>query len=223
MIRAAWRIAAKDLRLSLRGAQGLAQTALMGLLLVFVFSLTRKPGEAVPALAAAAIFWLSSLFAQVLIYNALYGLEESGGARTGLVMAPIPVQAVWLGKALAGSVLLVACQVIFALAVVVFLGQNPAGSLAAGAGFVAVTDAGLAALGSLMGALASGRSSRESLLTVVLFPLLVPALLAGIRLLEAVILGAEGQVLDWLGMAGAFWAVFTAAALVLFPYLYSGE
>jgi len=223
VIAAALRIAAKDLRLSLRGAQGLAQTALMGLLLVFVFSLTRKPGEAVPALAAAAIFWLSSLFSQVLIYNSLYGFEESAGARTGLVMAPVPVQAVWLGKALAGSALLAACQVVFALAVVVFLGQNPAGSLAVGAGFVLATDAGLAALGSLMGALTSGRTSRESLLTVVLFPLLVPVLLAGIRLLEAVILGAEGQALDWLGMAGAFCAVFTAAALVLFPYLYSGE
>lgn len=223
MLSASLIIAGKDLRLSLRGAQGLAQTVLMGLLLIFVFSLSRKPGEPVPALSAAAIFWLSSMFAQVLVYNALYGLEENSGARLGLAMAPNPSQSVWLGKALAGTALLFICQAVFAIAVVVFLGQNIAGSLMLGAGFVLVVDMGLAALGSLMGALASGKSSRESLLTVVLFPLLIPVLLAGIRLLEAVILGTEGAVSDWLGLAAAFAAVFAASALVLFPYLYTGE
>lgn len=223
MLSASFIIASKDLRLSLRGAQGLAQTVLMGLLLIFVFSLSRKPGEPVPALSAAAIFWLSSMFAQVLVYNTLYGLEENSGARLGLVMAPAPPQCVWLGKAMAGTALLLICQLVFAVAVVAFLGQNISGSLVLGAGFVLVVDMGLAALGSLMGALASGRSSRESLLTVVLFPLLIPVLLAGIRMLEAVILGTEGTVSDWLGLAAAFAAVFSASALVLFPYLYTGE
>jgi len=223
MLKASWLIAAKDLRLSLRGSQGLAQTVLMGLLLIFVFSLSRNPGEPVPALSAAAIFWLSSMFAQVLVYNSLYGLEEHSGARLGLVMAPSPPQSVWLGKALAGTALLLICQAVFAVAVVAFLGQNIAGSLLWAAGCILVVDVGLAAMGSLMGALASGKSSRESLLTVVLFPLLIPVLLAGIRLLEAVILGKEGAVSDWLGLAAAFGAVFAASALVLFPHLYTGE
>jgi heme exporter protein B len=223
MLRQAGLIAAKDLRLSLRSATGLAQTVLMGLLLVFVFSLTRHPGEAVPALSAAAIFWLSSMFAQVLVYNGLYGLEEESGARLGLVMAPMPPQAVWLGKALAGFGLVLACQAVFALAVMVFLGQNPAGSLLVGLAAVLIVDIGLASLGSLLGALASGRGAKESLLTVVLFPLLIPVLMAGIRLLEAVIMGTEEAALDWLGLAGAYGAVFSASALVLFPFLYTGE
>jgi len=223
MLTPALRIASKDLRLSLRGAQGLAQTALLGLLLIFVFSLSRKPGDPVPALAAAAIFWLSSLFSQVLVFNGLYSLEENNGARLGLAMAPMPPQAVWLGKALAGLALLLACQCVFALAVAAFLGQSVEGSPLVGAGAVLTVDLGLASLGSLMGALASGKSSRESLLTVVFFPLIIPVLLAGIRLLEGVMTAGEGASLDWLGMAAAFAAVFSAAAIVLFPHLYTGE
>ena len=223
MLTAALRIASKDLRLSLRGAQGLAQTALLGLLLIFVFSLSRKPGDPVPALAAAAIFWLSSLFAQVLVFNGLYSLEENNGARLGLAMAPMPPQAVWLGKALAGISLLLVCQIVFALAVAAFLGQSVEGSPLVGVATVVTVDVGLAALGSLMGALASGKSSRESLLTVVFFPLIIPVLLAGIRLLEGVLTAGEGASLDWLGMAAAFAAVFSAAAIVLFPHLYTGE
>jgi heme exporter protein B len=222
MLSPALRIAAKDLRLCLRGAQGLAQTALLGLLVIFVFSLSRRPGEEVPALAAAAIFWLSTLFSQVLVFSGLYALEEGNGARLGLAMSPMPPQAVWLGKALAGLVLILCCQLVFAVAVAAFLGQGVAGSPALGAATVLVVDLGLAGLGSFMGALASGKTSRESLLTVIFFPLIIPALLAGIRMLEGVILGVDAG-LDWLGLAGAFAAVFSSAALVLFPFIYTGE
>ncbi|GAB6035705.1 heme exporter protein CcmB [Fundidesulfovibrio butyratiphilus] len=223
MLNPALRIAAKDLRLSLRGAQGLVQTTLMGLLIVFVFSLSRRPGEPFAPLAASAIFWLSSLFAQVLIFNALYGLEEQTGARLGLVMAPAPPQAVWLGKALAALVQLLACQAVFGLAVAVFLGQTLPGSWAIALGFVLTVDLGLAAMGSLAGALTAGGSAKESLLTVVLFPLLIPELLSGIRLLESCLTGIRDGALDWLGLAGAFAAVFSGAALVLFPHLYTGD
>jgi len=228
MLSAALRIAAKDLRLSLRGAQGLAQTALLGLLIIFVFSLSRRPGEEVPAMAASAIFWLSTLFSQVLVYSGLYSLEEGSGARMGLAMAPMPSQAVWLGKALAGFFLVACCQVIFGVAVAVFLGQAPAGSigsLAAAAGFALAVDLGLAALGSFMGALSAGRSARESILTVVFFPLVIPVLLAGIKLLEGVMQASSGDFdwPGWLGMALSFAAVFCAASLALFPSIYTGE
>jgi heme exporter protein B len=103
------------------------------------------------------------------------------------------------------------------------LDQRPAGSLLSGLFFVLAADWGIVALGSLLGAISAGRGARESLLTVVLFPLLTPLLLAAIRLTEGVLSGEPGDQGLWLGMALAFDAVFTAAALALFPSLYSGE
>ncbi|MHC1789144.1 heme exporter protein CcmB [Solidesulfovibrio sp.] len=224
MLGAALAIARKDLGLALSGAQGLVQTVLLGLLLIFIMSLSREPGEMSPPLAAAAIFWLATAFGQVLVFNFLYGLEEAEGARLGLLLSPAPAQSVWLGKALAGWVLLFCCQMVFAPAAVAFLGQSVAGSIGMGLVVVAAVDWGLCALGSLLGALSVGRSSRESLLTVILFPLLVPALLAGIRLLETVISGRGMETVGaWTGTVVAFDAVFTAAALVLFSFLYTGE
>ena len=224
MLGAAATIARKDLRLALAGAQGMVQTVLLGLLLIFIMSLSREPGEMTPPLGAAAVFWLATAFGQVLVFNYLYGLEETDGARLGLLLSPAPAQAVWLGKAVAGWVLLFCCQMVFAPAAVAFLGQTIAGSPLLGLGVVAAVDWGLCALGSLLGALSVGRSSRESLLTVILFPLLIPVLLAGIRLLETVIAGrGQEAVAAWAGTVGAFDAVFTAAALVLFPFLYTGE
>jgi len=225
MIRPALVIAGKDLRLVLAGGVGLAQPVLLGLLLVFVFSLARPAGELVPPQAAAGVFWLASLFAMVLIYNTLYSLEEAHGARTGLLLAPLAPQAVWLGKGLAGAGLLVVSQVVFLPAAMIFLGQDFHGGVGLALLTLLAGDLGVCVLGSLLGALAQGQAARESLLTVVLFPLLVPLLLAGVRLGGLYFEGAlEWEAAaSWLGLAAAFDAVFAAAALILFPFVYTGE
>ncbi|THB69864.1 MAG: heme ABC transporter permease CcmB [Desulfovibrio sp.] len=228
MIAPALRIAAKDLRLTLARGTGLVQALLLGLLLIFVFSLARETGRLIPAQGAAAIFWLASAFAQVLVFNTLYSLEESNGTRFGLLLAPVPAQAVWLGKGLAGLVLLVAAQIVFFPACVAFLSQPISEGWPMALLVLVLVDIGLAALGSLLGALAQGQASRESLLTVILFPLLIPALLAGIRAGAAVFSpdvaeGVTEGVQSWLWLALAFDALFLAAGLLLFPFVYSGE
>ena len=217
-------IAAKDLRLVLTRGNGLLQALLLGLLLLFVFSLSQGAGERLSPQAAAAVFWVSTMFCQVLIFNQLYALEEVNGARLGLVLAPAPVQAVWLGKALVGMVLLLLAQAIFLPATIVFLGQNVHTALAQGVAILLLTDVGMCALGSLLGALAQGQAARESLLGIVLFPLLVPLLLAAISVTALVFgleTGTESQ--TWLSLAVAFDAIFLAAGLWLFGFVYSGE
>ena len=223
MLRLAWRVARKDLLLTLGRGSGLVQGLLLGLLLLFVFSLSQGVGERMSPQGAAAIFWLSALFCQVLVFNGLYALEEANAARLGLLLAPAPVQGVWLGKGLAGLLLLLLAQLLFLPAAVIFLGQEPCGPLGPGLLALLLVELGICALGSLLGALAQG-GTRESLLSIVLFPLLVPLLLAGIRV------GAQTFGLDdpdgpaaWLQLAAAFDAVFLAAGLLLFGFMYAGD
>ncbi len=224
MLNAALLVANKDLKLSFSRGSGLLQALLLGLLLVFVFSLSLLPGQRMSAQAAAAIFWMSSAFCQVLIFSTLYANEEHNGQRQGLLLAPAPLQCVWLGKALAGLCLLVCAQCIFLPAAVVFLGQSIAGPWALGLGMVFLVDLGITAVGSLLGALSQGQSARESLLSIVLFPLLVPLFLCGIRIGAAVFGGSLDEGANsWFGIALSFDAIFIAAALMLFPAVYSAE
>ena len=224
MLRAALLIAAKDLRLVAARGAGLVQALLLGLLLIFLFSLAGGAGGKLPPHGAATVFWLSTAFCLVLVFHALYSLEETDGARQGLLLAPIPTQAVWLGKAMAGFLLLLAAQIIFLAATVAFLGHEPSGPWLWGLATLLAADWGLAVLGSLLGAVAQGQAARESLLSIILFPLLVPLLLAGVRVGAAVFGGKEAEDLSsWLGMALAFGAIYSAAGLVLFPHAYGGE
>ena len=224
MLRLMWAVIRKDLSLVLARGSGLVQALLLGLLLLFVFSLSQGIGERMSPQAAAAVFWLSSAFCQVLIFNQLYALEEVNNARMGLLLCPAPIQGVWLGKAVAGLVLLLLAQLVFLPASIIFLGQGLHGAVAPGLAGLLLVDVGMCALGSLLGALAQGQAARESLLSIVLFPLLTPLLLAGISL-GAQSLGTpspDGPG-NWLGLAGAFDGVFLGAGLLLFGYIYTGE
>lgn len=218
-------VARKDLLLTLVRGGALIQALLLGLLLVFVFSLSQDVGERLSPRSAAAVFWLSSMFCQVLFFNGLYALEERCSARIGLVLAPGPAAGVWLGKALAGLLLLMTAQLVLLPASMVFLGQDLAGDLPpAILGTVLLADAGMCVLGSLLGALSQGGGARESLLSVILFPLLTPLLLAGVSV-GAAAFGSpspDGPE-SWFGMAAAFDAVFAAAGLLLFAFMYTGD
>lgn len=233
MLKGALLICRKDLALTAGRGGGLVQALLLGLLLIFIFSLTRAPGEVTSPQAAAAIFWVSSLFCQVLLFTALYGLEESDGQRQALLLAPLPAQSVWLGKALAGLALLALAQLVFLPASVIFLDQSWSGTgpgaICSGLGLIFLTDLGLAALGSLLGALAQsssgsgGLTARESLFSILAFPLLLPLLLAGIRTGAALLGAAESggaDFDDWVKIILACDAVFIGLGLLLFGFVY---
>lgn len=90
MISFALTVARKDLLLTFTRGSGLVQGLLLGLLLLFVFSLSQGVGERMSPQGAGAVFWLGSAFCQVLIFNTLYALEEANGARLGLLLARPP-------------------------------------------------------------------------------------------------------------------------------------
>jgi heme exporter protein B len=89
---------------------------------------------------------------------------------------------------------------------------------------LAGADIGLVIIGSLLGALSQGQAARESLLSVIVFPLLLPVLLSGITLF-AMCFSPDpvGEPESWLGLILAFDALFAGAGLFLFPFVYSGE
>ena len=224
MIRSCRAVMGKDLRLAFAGGQGPVQAVLLGLLLVFIFSLSAAPGERFSAQQAMAIFWLCSSFAVVLIFSLLFRFEEENDTATALLLSPMPVQGLWLGKTLAGMALLLLCQVFFFPAALVFLGLDPGGSPAGLALMVLGVDAGLCILGGLIGAMGHGQGAKDALMTIIVFPLQVPLLLGGIRIGVGLMQGqAMAGMGDWFGLVLAFDAVFAGAALFLFPHVFRGE
>lgn len=224
MLNFALAVAAKDLRIVFAGPGVLLQGLLLGLLIIFLFSLSKGAGEITSAREAATIFWLASVFFQLIAFSQLYAIEETNLGRQALALAPAPVQGVWLGKACAGILLLLCAQAVFLPGSIIFLGQNIAGPLWPGAMAVCMGDIGIGAAGSLLGAAAQGQGGRESLLGIILLPLLAPLLLAAISL-GSISLSAENTIAadGWPGVGFAFDAIFIGCGFALFGFLYRGN
>lgn len=224
MLKHSFIVAIKDITLFFSKGAGIIQALIMGLLLIFIFSLSKGIDEQIPPQTAATIFWISSAFCQVIIFNMLYSFEETTGIWSNLLLSPIPVQAIWLGKAILGFIIILLTQCIFLPATIIFLAQSLTIFWWKSLWAIVLVDIGLVVLGSFLGAISKGQTIRESLLSIVLFPLMLPLLFAGIRICtEGFSIEYSEETISWLQIIIAFDIIFATAAFILFPFILIGD
>jgi len=208
-------VAGKDLRIELRSRVVLNQVAPFSLVVLVLFALALGPSRAPMARAAPGLFWVSVLFATVLAVQRSVSVESSE-ARDGLRLSGLDPAGVFLGKAMAVALELAVLEVLLGAGVVLFYGVQVRSALTLVAACVAGT-LGLAAAGTLYGALAGGLRVRETLLPFLLLPVVAPVLLAGTRAWQSGLGTASGGGGDpWLALLCVFAAIYLALGVVLF-------
>jgi heme exporter protein B len=212
-------VAAKDLRIELRGryATGTLLPFVGTVLLAFGFAL--GPGRALLATVAPGLLWLAALLAGVLLFRRSYEAEAADDALEGLLLCRADKAGVFLGKAAAVAVQLVALLVVSSLLVVVLFGLPLGAGVATLAATYILGSIGLAAVGALFGAIAVAPQTREAVLPVLVLPVVTPVLIAAIKATTLAAAGSAGRTGDWLGLLLAFDAVFVAAGAVCFGHL----
>lgn len=212
-------VAAKDLRIEARGRYAVGTVLPFAATLLIAFGLSLGPGRSLLQQAAPGLLWLAVLFASVLSFRRAYESEGEDGALEGLLLAPIDKAAVFLGKAAAVTVQLLALEVAVVLLVTglfgLSLGAAPAPLVAA----FALGTVGLAAVGSLFGVLAESPRTREAIFPLLVLPLSTPVLVAGVKATALATSGRSGEASGWLGLLLAFDLVFLAAGTLVFGQL----
>jgi heme exporter protein B len=210
-------VAAKDLRVEARSRVATNHVLPFALLVIMLFAFALEPDRGLLRTAAAGLFWVAVLLATVLAVSRSAALEGGDGGRDALRLSGLDPAGVFLGKAGAVAVQLAVLEVVLGAGVVVLYDLEPAG-LGTLALTALVATVGLAAAGTLYGALAAGLRVRETLLPLLLLPVVAPVLLAATRASEAAlgtgVVGIDAG--EWLGLLGAFAAVYVAAGVVAF-------
>ena len=218
VIGAAWLIARKDLRVEARSRE-LAYTTLffaMACVLVFAFAFVRE-GRAIDG-AAAGILWVAVAFSGTLALGRTFERERQSETLRALLLAPVERAAVYLGKLLALVVLMTGVEVII-VPVVGLMFDAPIlrapGMLAA---LLATGTIGFAAVGTLFAAMLVRAESRDVLLPVLLYPIVVPVVIAGVGGTSAIFAAEPDLAMaeSWLSMLIFFDAVFVTLALWTF-------
>lgn len=217
-----WAIVAKELRIELRTKEILVTAGLFGLLVTVLTSLAFFLDDETARRLAPGVLWVSASFAGVLAMGRAWAREREADAIRGLLLAPIPRSCIYAGKAIAtlvfvliiDAVLLPAVGVLFRLDLFPVL--LPVGLI------LVLGTVGYVAMGTLFAAMSVRTSARDLMLSVVLFPLASPGLVAGVVATREVLGGAPlDETVEWLRILGAFDLVAIVCGLVLFEPLMS--
>jgi heme exporter protein B len=215
MWRDALLVAGKDLRIEARSRVALWQVVPFALLSLVLFAFALGPGQHALAQAAPGLFWLAVLFSTVLATQRSFAIESGEGTRDGLRLSGVDPAGIFLGKAAAVGVQLAVLQIVLFAGVTVLFGVHfHALWLAVVASVLATV--GLACAGVIYGALSAGLRVRETLLPLLVLPVIAPVLVAGSRAWSAALTGAVASGALWLRVLGPFAAVYLVVGVVLY-------
>ncbi len=163
--------------------------------------------------------WLASLFASVELCHRSYQSEAANGALEGLLLSPVDKGSVYLGKAAAAFVQLLALLVVTTGMVIVLFGLpiGPAPALLALTAVLGI--AGLSTLGSLLGLLAVRSRTRQAALPVLVLPLVSPVIIAATSATADLTRGTHAGVGGWLSLLVAFDVAYLAAGYLVYGQL----
>jgi heme exporter protein B len=208
-------VAGKDLRIEARSRVATNQVAPFAVLVLVLFAFALDPDRGVLARASAGLFWLAVLFSGLLAVQRAFAIESDDAARDGLRLSGLDPAGIFLGKAGAVAAQLAALEVLLAAGVVVLYDVSLKGALLLVVTCIVAT-AGIAAAGTVYGVLAAGLRVRETLLPLLLLPVLAPVLLGATRASEA----ALGQGLDngwrWVQLLTTFAVVYVTFGVLAF-------
>jgi heme exporter protein B len=207
----------KDLLVGWRGRVRLVGLATYALTLLLLFSFAVGPDTMALRDHASAYLWLAIMSSSTLLLAQSFQQEVEAGAIEGLILLPVPPAALYYAKALANLLLLLFLALVMLPVSVVLFDLHAGESVAMLLVVVFLGSAGIVAPGTLYAAMTARLSSQQVVLPLLLFPLVVPPILAAVKATDLVLEGDfMGQLGAWIGLLVAFDAIYWSLSGLLF-------
>jgi len=208
----------KDIRAELRTKDIFSSMFVFALLAVIVFNFAFELRVPDMKMVAPGIVWVAVSFAGTLGLNRAFVIEQDKGSLAGLLLAPVDRSAIYFGKMLGNLLFMLVVEAILLPLVMIFFNLTLLTwphLLVLGLGTF-----GFAAVGTIFSAIAVNTRAREVLLPILLFPVLVPVLVAGVKMTGALLDGEPFSSLgNWLRLTLVYDVAFTVVAYMTFGYV----
>jgi heme exporter protein B len=211
-----WAILWKDIRCELRSQQTLMGMGLFALLVLVIFNFTFDLRANNTVAVAPGALWVAFIFASMLGLGRTMAAEREQGSLDRLLLSPVDRKAIYLAKLL-GNLLFIGVVELVALPVFAILFNLPlfGGALIS---IVLLGTLGIAAVGTLFSAMAAATRAHELLLPILVFPLIVPVVIAAIRLTQDIMTPTMNEP-PWLSLIIVFDIIFLSISMLAFQYV----
>ena len=213
-------VARKDLLLELRSKEVLVATFFFSGLVLVILAFALGPDETALRNAAAGTLWIALAFAGVISASQSYQGELEENAFEQLLLYPVPRATLFLGKLLANWLFMLALgALLLPLSAAVF-GASLSRHLPWLLLTVALGTFGFSLIATFYAALTANLRARESLLPVLIFPIIVPVILSSVRASsEVMLLGNPAEGRSWVQLLAGFDLVYLVVCTAIFPFV----
>ena len=212
-------IAGKDLRIERRSRVLTNQVLPFAGVTMVMFAFALDASNVLERVAPGLI-WLATLFSLLVLVQRSFAIESDDGALDALRVAGVDPVAIYVGKSVALAVQLAVLEVTLLIAAVLLYGADvPIGGIVLLVTTLLTATCGLACVGTLYGGLTAGFTGRETLLPLLVLPVVAPVLIGATRAVESA-LGTDGVALSegwpWIGLLTVFAVAFGAGGALAF-------
>lgn len=219
-LRGLWLLTLKDLRLTSRSLHSFITTMFFAVLILVVFHFSFEPGSRATRESLPGILWVALLFPGVIQLNRSFQIEREQGTLGALLLSPLDRGILFLGKSLANLIFLLVIDLMIVASFIILF--NPAISSNFWLLFplLVLASTGFTAVGTVFAAMVTSLKSRDVLLPVLLFPVIVPIILAAVSATQEILVTAETRSFgQWIRLLAAFDVLFLSAGYLLFEYV----
>ena len=187
-LRKVFAVVAKDVAAELRTREMLSSMFVFSLLVILIFNFAFDLRAENQKTLAPGVLWVAIAFAGMLGLSRSFIIEKDRGSMEGLLLTPVDRSAIYLGKML-GNLLFIGIVEIIILPIFIVLFNLSAAHLPLLVGVMILGTIGFAGVGTLFSAMAVHTRAREVLLPILLFPVVIPVMLASVKLTAAILDG----------------------------------
>ena len=215
--RQAWMVAVKDLRAELRTKEAINASLSFALVILLLFSFAFDPTADQTRAISGGLLWMVFAFAGALILNRSFARELVNDCLDALVASPVSSAALFVGKCVANVSLLLAVELVCLPVFGVFYNVSWTRQFPSLLLVLALGTWGITVVGTMFSALTVNLRLRELMLPTLVYPLLIPGLMAAIQLTTTLVAGQPlaGEMYNWLKLLVGFDIIFTALAVGL--------
>ncbi len=220
LLKQVWPIVWKDVLSEFRTRETLLSMCFFAFLVLIIFNFAFVTGNSNLTGVLSGMLWVAFIFAGLLGLNQTFSAEKERGSLQGLFLCPVSRSAIYLGK-LIGNFLFMSIMEVLILALFAILFRvNIIPILLPLSLIILLGTLGFVCVGTMFSAMTVNARAREILLSVILFPIVVPLIIAAVKATERLLEGMPiGEVLGWLRILIAFDLVFFLISYLTFDFV----
>jgi len=205
----------KDLIAELRSKELVSGMLVFSLLVIFIFNFSLELSPSTRASVTAGVLWVTIIFAGTIGLNRSMAVEKDRGCLDGLLLAPVDRTAIYFGKSIANWIFMLIVAAIILPVYSILYNHNV---ISIGLIFVILLGSeGYVAIGTLLSSMAVQARTRDILLPILLFPVVIPILIASVKASNGFLTGVPfNELTNWIYLLAAYDVIFTSVAFMVF-------